>query len=195
MRGSWFATVLALALGACAGEDVDRAWTGVMAPRQVVPAKPDYLGPTPPDVVATPGAYVACIAKKQAAPEYAVLWGKLFFHGSAAAAAAPAKTKATPDEEWAVERWEIERKDCLNLADTYTGYFAHTDPDIVARFVRTQAAIRDAHVDLSHQRTSYAAAVARIRAAEEGFWRASSTNHRGMSAVVTERWLQALPTM
>lgn len=197
MRGSWRVTVMALALCACSGEDVGRAWEGVVAPRQVAPERPDYLGPTPAEVVAVPAAYVACVRKKQAAPEYAVLWGKLFFNGSAAAVAAARSgaANAGPEEDFAIERWELDRKDCLKLIDPYVEYFVHTDPGIVRRYYATQETIRGVHVDLTHGRVAYPPAVARIRAAEQAFWVASSQNHRGMSAVVSKEWLNALPTM
>jgi len=194
MRGSWPVAMLALLVCACSG-NVDRAFTAVMAEPARPQADPDYLAPTPAPVRETPTQYVNCIRARQAAPDFDVLDGKLFFHGAPPPAALSSKAKAGPGEQWAIARWEIERKDCVVMLDPFLDYFVHTDTSVVRRFQELQQSIRTAHVNLSHGRITFGEAVTAARDAELAFWTKAAKDYRSMAAVLTPKWLSSLPTM
>lgn len=194
MRGTWPMAMAALMVCACS-PNVDRAVTAVMAEPATVSADPDYLATTPVQVRETPTQYVNCVRAKQGAPDYDVLSGKLFFYGAPPKAALASTAKPKPDEKWAIERWEIERKDCVVMLDPFLDYFVHTDTSIARRFQQLQEAIRATHVGLGNGTLTYGAAVTASRAAEGAFWKHAATYYRSMAAVLTPQWLAALPTL
>lgn len=195
MRAWWLAAVVVPLIGACTADNIDRAYTAVTAERATVPQAPDYLAPTPPQIRDVPAQYVNCIRSRQAAPEYDVLWGKLFFPGAPPAAGLTSKAKAGTDAQWAVTRWELDRKDCVVLLDPYIAYFAHSDTSITRRFQNLQDAIRTAHIELGHGRIGYGQAVSSVRAVEREFWERAAREYRSMAGVLTPAWLDALPAM
>ena len=166
----------------------------------IQPAEPVVSGlqtasPSPPPAIqAQLMAYARCQSTSQQAPQYASLRDKLFFTGIVPLSALSQAAMPNDEEQVALTKWEVDRKNCVQALDSYINFFAPFDKDQRALFNTYQNSIRAIHNQLVRREIGYGSALQQLRKASNDFWTRLAERNKYVRDFVITYWLDDLTT-
>jgi hypothetical protein len=166
----------------------------------IQPAEPVVSGfqttsPSPPPAIqAQLMTYARCQSTSQQAPQYAGLRDKLFFTGVVPLSALSQAAIPNDEEQVALAKWEVDRKNCVLALDTYINFFTPFDKIQQTLLNTYQDSIRAIHNKLIRREIGYGPALQQIRKANSDFWTRLAERNKYVRDFIITYWLDDLTT-